>query len=413
MEKSLKNSTAVLLILNQENMNRVKSLSVFVLYFLYTSFAVQAQQLSARTNELTLTSANAKGNEQLPMITWINPGMELTATQEKKIAAQFTITGPEQVARLSFKLMDTKTNTLLAGKESITLTEKQQQTITQTVHLPSGYLELVLEITTKSGLIIREKRQIVSGIESNDLISLDRKDYALIFATDKYEHWSDLVNPIEDARAIAQELSTNYGFNVEVVENPTVDEVWQKIRSYSEMKFAPQDQLMVFFAGHGHFDETFGEGYVVARNSLNNDLARSSYISHNRLRGVVNNLPCNHVLLMLDVCFGGTLDPVIAKSRSATEELSTTQMLIRKWNYKTRKYITSGGKEYVSDGIPGKHSPFAAKFLEVLNSNGYGDMIVTLPELSGAFERLPQLPRFGSFGDDEKVSDFVFLRKTK
>lgn len=394
-------------------MNSLKFLSALALGSLCFVSSIQAQQLSARTNEWVLPKSATQENQNLPMIEWINPAMELTATQEERLVAKFTVTGIEQIARLSFKLIDSKTNTVLSEKDNIPLTEKQEQTITQPVRMPSGYLALVVEITTKSGVIVREKRQVASGRDNSELISLERKDYALIFATDKYDHWTDLVNPIEDARAIAQELSANYGFNVEVVENPTVDEVWQKIRSYSEMKFAPQDQLMVFFAGHGHFDDTFGEGYVVARNSLNNDLARSSYISHNRLRGVVNNLPCNHVLLMLDVCFGGTLDPVIAKGRGATSELSTTQMLVRKWNYKTRKYITSGGKEYVSDGIPGKHSPFAGKLLEALKSNGSGDMIVTLPELSVYFERLPQLPRFGSFGDDEKTSDFVFLRKTK
>lgn len=38
----------------------------------------------------------------------------------------------------------------------------------------------------------------------------------------------------------------------------------------------------------------FGEGYVVAKTKLEKDVSRTTYLSHNRLRGVINNIPCNH-----------------------------------------------------------------------------------------------------------------------
>lgn len=82
-----------------------------------------------------------------------------------------------------------------------------------------------------------------------------------------------------------------YGFDVELVENPTQDEMLVKIREYSERKYKPQDQLFIFFAGHGQFDDSFGEGYVVAKNSLENDRAKSSYISHSNLRSYIGNIP--------------------------------------------------------------------------------------------------------------------------
>jgi hypothetical protein len=189
-----------------------------------------------------------------------------------------------------------------------------------------------------------------------------------------------------------------------------MEEVWEKLREYNERKFNPQDQLMIFFAGHGHFDETFGEGYVVAKNSLGNDLSRASYISHNRLRGIVGNIPCKHILLMMDVCFGGTLDPLIARSRGTKEnEVSLNEFVVRKLQYTTRKYITSGGKEYVSDGVPGKHSPFAQSLIESLRARGGEDGVLTLAEMQAYLEKLKQQPRFGSFANDEALGDFVFV----
>ena len=210
------------------------------------------------------------------------------------------------------------------------------------------------------------------------------------------------------------ELKTKYGFEVEVIENPSQEDVFIKISEYVQKKFKPQDQLMIFFAGHGYFDDSFGEGFVVARNSLENDQAKTTYISHSRLRSVINNIPCEHVFLTMDVCFGGTFDPVIARARGGAdsyEEATKTEFLIRKLSYKTRKYLTSGGKTYVSDGVPGKHSPFALKLLQALKGSGGSDRILTLDEIRTHVEKLIPEPRSGSFGDDNPSSDFVFVSK--
>jgi uncharacterized caspase-like protein len=51
------------------------------------------------------------------------------------------------------------------------------------------------------------------------LLGRTGKDHALLFATDDYDHWPRLNNPIDDARAIADELKNYYGFETEVLEN--------------------------------------------------------------------------------------------------------------------------------------------------------------------------------------------------
>ena len=77
--------------------------------------------------------------------------------------------------------------------------------------------------------------------------------------------------------------------------------------------------------------------------------------------------------------------------------------------YKSRKYLTSGGKEYVSDGIKGQHSPFASKLLEALRSNGGEDGILTMTEVYNYMEKTSPTPHYGTFGDDEPGSDFLFI----
>ena len=78
---------------------------------------------------------------------------------------------------------------------------------------------------------------------------------------------------------------------------------------------------------------------------------------------------------------------------------------------KTRKYITSGGKDYVSDGIQGHHSPFVRKILEALRSYGGSDGILTLSELLARLEGIEPEPRSSEFGDNEPGSSFLFIAK--
>ncbi|HWA35590.1 MAG TPA: hypothetical protein VG737_15720, partial [Cyclobacteriaceae bacterium] len=110
----------------------------------------------------------------------------------------------------------------------------------------------------------------------------------------------------------------------------------------------------------------------------------------------------------------GTFDPVLAKARGADAlaEATDSQYLARKLTKRTRKYLTSGSKEYVSDGSRGKHSPFAEKFIQALREVGGGTgRILTLHELNTYFQTLSTEARSGSFGSDNPASDFVFVAK--
>ncbi|MCW5912763.1 MAG: caspase family protein, partial [Cyclobacteriaceae bacterium] len=229
-----------------------------------------------------------------------------------------------------------------------------------------------------------------------------------------YDNWGALVNPIFDSRTIVNELQSVYGFKTELIENATQDQVLVKLREYAEKQYGELDQLFVFFAGHGFYDETFKEGFVVTKESLPSDPGRGSYLAHSRIRSAIVNNPCKHVFLAMDVCFGGTIDQEAAHRNIEDEvygEPSQSEIIIRKLQFKTRKYLTSGGKEYVSDGIPGKHSPFAKQFIAALKSRGGNDGILTLSELTTFVETLKTAPQFGKFGSDQTGSDFLFIVK--
>jgi hypothetical protein len=264
-----------------------------------------------------------------------------------------------------------------------------------------------------------------SSTSSADLIQLAKADtaskeksyggtkYALIFATNDYDNYHDLINPMFDAKTIAEELTRNYGYQSHLVENATLDEILRMLKRYAQLSYDKEDQLFIFFAGHGKYDEIFREGYLVAKESKLQDDARTTFLSHSNLRTIVNNIPCDHIFLTMDVCFGGTFDPYLAAHRGDEqyEEVAKTEYIERKMKYKTRLYLTSGGKEYVPDGRPGEHSPFARKFLEALRSYGGKDGILTIGEIITYVEKVVPQPRTGEFGNNEPGSDFVFVAK--
>ncbi|MCB0489785.1 MAG: caspase family protein [Cyclobacteriaceae bacterium] len=382
---------------------------VIIIGIVMVSTLVFGQNLTATTSAIHVNlKEGLRPSKNVPSILWHSPLQEHSATTESFVQISATVVSALPISKVQIDVKDAITK-VSYGVKNLNANSK----ISERIYLPSPSVLLELLVTNAEGLTVSSGRSIVSGVDLlGNSVLVDRKDYALIFATDKYDHWDDLVNPINDAHSIADELKSKYGFETEIVENPTIEDVWEKLRAYNERKFKPQDQLLVFFAGHGQFDESFGEGYVVAKNSLANDKSKTTYISHNRLRGVVNNIPCEHIFMMMDVCFGGTFDPVLARARSAMAlEATDEELIVRKLSHKTRKYLTSGGKEYVSDGIPGHHSPFATKLLESFKTEGGADKILTIAEIQTNMEKLKQLPRFGSFGDDQPLSDFIFIRK--
>lgn len=390
-----------------------KTYSIWLWLAVLTMNTSLAQNFSGKTNDIRLnfTDPSYAGiATSLPVIIWKTPQLEYTNSQNSEIDIDAVVKSDVTLKSVKIILSDGTTS---RGEKPLDIAQPVELSVKQHLRLLDG--QNIIEIVAENikGGVISSSRSILVGKDAiADAIAIDRKDYVLLFATDQYDFWTDLVNPIDDAHSIAKVLKEKYGFETEIVENPNQEDVYIKLAEYAQRKFKPQDQLMIFFAGHGYFDEAFGEGFVVAKNSLENDKAKTTYISHNRLRGVINNISSQHIFLAMDVCFGGTFDPVIASARGMELGESTDmEFLVRKLGTRTRKYLTSGGKEYVSDGIPGKHSPFTLKILQALTEGGGSDRILTLSELKSYVEKLKPEPRLGSFGDDKPDSDFVFVSK--
>jgi formylglycine-generating enzyme required for sulfatase activity len=235
------------------------------------------------------------------------------------------------------------------------------------------------------------------------------KDYALFFAVDDYasnDNFANLPDPIVSAQKLARELREMYGFEAEIVRNPSKDEVYAKLQTYRQRSFGKDDQLLVFFSGHGDFDDFEVKGYFIPHAGPRIDLPT--------LGNIVTKIPCEHILLAIDACYSGTIDNRIAFkgkfSRPGVTLASERSRLVeRKLRNPSRLLLTSGAKQRTPSGNDG--SPFAKGFLRTLRSAyGSSDGLVTYEDLLAKLERVSPLPHHGQLMGHEEGS-FVFVAK--
>ena len=298
------------------------------------------------------------------------------------------------------------------------------------------------------------------GPTRSQLVDRTGKDFALFFATDTYTGekdrggaWMDLDTPIADAEKVAEKLREDYGFETRIVENPTKQELVNTIifdyqdkfidESGREFAYKEGSQLLIYFAGHGHYSEKGKAGYLVTRDSDGPgiDPGQFSALRQDELRGYIDSIECKRVLVMMDTCFSGMFDPGFQLRgypealRDVIENGTLSQIIERKLKLPTRWTFTSASNEYVADHDgKGGHSPFATAFIEALDSRGGEDKLLRLEEIwkkiqesrshpfyaviAADFERLynkefklPE-PRQAHFGDNldlHEGSDFLLF----
>ena len=119
-------------------------------------------------------------------------------------------------------------------------------------------------------------------------------------------------------------------------------------------RLQPEDNLIVYYSGHGHYDDEIDEGFWIPVDARRDD--ESSYISNANIVKRINSLQTQHTLLIVDSCFSGSL--VVRKRNAVPDE-----------RFKSRRILASGRHETVSDGREGENSPFAAGILTYLRQN--------------------------------------------
>jgi len=183
-------------------------------------------------------------------------------------------------------------------------------------------------------------------------------NYLLAIGIDRYQHWTPLDNAVKDAKDLIQVLTQQYQFDEGHVvalfdERATEANIYAAIRDLKR-QVTPQDNLVVYYSGHGHYDEDFDEGHWIPVDARTDTEDR--FISNSNIIKRINAIDAHHVLLIIDSCFSGSL--VVKKRNAAIDE-----------HFRSRRIVSSGRLETVSDGAPGQNSPFASGLITYLKRN--------------------------------------------
>ncbi len=289
--------------------------------------------------------------------------------------------------------MFTHTALLAVGENSFTLTATDTKR----------------NIATEQFTIKRNPNQQETNVvdnQTNNIVLKTGKYYALIIGNNKYQDQAitSLDEPINDATKIYNVLTTKYTFekqNVIFIKNATYVEM---IEAFDDLrnKITEEDNLLVFYAGHGYWNDETNLGYWLPVDAKKNSTAH--WIANSRISDYMSSIKSKHTLLIADACFSGS----IFKTRSA---FADAQPAINKlYELPSKKAMTSGNLKEVPD-----KSVFLQYLVKRLNNNT--DKYISADMLFASF-RIAIMnnsntePQFGTIQNaGDEGGEFIFIRK--
>jgi hypothetical protein len=235
-----------------------------------------------------------------------------------------------------------------------------------------------------------------------------RKFFALIIGINDYadDGLHDLDHPVADAAELNRVLQEYYTFNKEnihVLANPTRTAIIESFDALNE-KITARDHLLVFYAGHGIWDEGLNQGFWLPADAKMT--SKAQWISNSTIRDYIGGIQSKHTLLITDACFSGS----IFKERSAI--FNNSRAILEMYKLPSRKAMTSGALKTVPD-----KSVFITYLLKYLIN--HDQPLLSTEELFRTFKiavinNSPngQVPQYGPIGQaGDEGGDFIFLRR--
>jgi uncharacterized caspase-like protein len=129
-----------------------------------------------------------------------------------------------------------------------------------------------------------------------------------------------------------------------------------------------KDNLLIYYAGHGHLEEKIGRGYWIPTDGEVD--SNANWISTFAITDMLSTIVAKHILVVADTCYSGAL------TRSSLARLEAGMSSEARYNWlkimaekRSRTVLTSGDLKPVLDSGGGQHSIFAKAFINVLQEN--------------------------------------------
>ena len=239
-----------------------------------------------------------------------------------------------------------------------------------------------------------------------------------VIGINEYSRWPKLTNAVADATGIAQ-LFVQLGF-VEVVprllDAEATGNALRRLVTDDLSRLSPDDNLVLFFAGHGHThttklgDTSIKTGYVIPVDASSVGGQVATWVRLDSWLSDVSRLPPRHILVIIDACHSGVALGALVKWRAAVPPTGTTEELQRRLS---RRIITSALDDQIAmdSGPYPQHSLFTGCLMEGLRGGlaGRGRSVVTGSEIGlyvqqrvSTYPYSAQTPDFGALEHDDR-----------
>jgi tetratricopeptide (TPR) repeat protein len=252
-----------------------------------------------------------------------------------------------------------------------------------------------------------EKTTTDTDVKPVALTEKTGKNYAVFIASQNYDDSTipSLENPISDAIKLKLILKNSYNFtdeNIHTLFNPQRSDFKKKFLELTEA-LQPEDNLVIFYAGHGIWVDKEKKGYWLLTDAQRNDV--NTWLPNKLVLDMIAELPSRHTLLITDACFSGS----VFKSRSIGADAPAA---LKEMDSKiTRVAITSGNDTEVPDV-----SVFMKYLVKALNENK--DKYLTAQKMfvnqiiEAVMTETKTEPRYGTLELAGHVGgDFIFNKK--
>lgn len=212
--------------------------------------------------------------------------------------------------------------------------------------------------------------------------------WAVLIGINKFKNVPELKYAVQDAEGIKQLLIVDFGFQEDHIimlldDDANLNRIRSVLGDELTKKVQPNDQVLVFWAGHGQTYKLPSGGDMGYLIPVEGDPKRyySSCISMKEIRTIAELMPAKHVLFLVDACYSG-----LAADQKRGMPPETADYLRKITKAKGRQIITAGEKgEEVIESSDWGHSAFTYQLLLGLRNkvaDEDADGVITSTELA-------------------------------
>ncbi|HUR83317.1 MAG TPA: caspase family protein [Thermoanaerobaculia bacterium] len=233
--------------------------------------------------------------------------------------------------------------------------------------------------------------------------------YALVIGNSKYANLPAMPTAENDATAMADVLRSAYGFEVKLLLNANSKQILTTLYELSQ-NLAENDNLVVFYAGHGRRDLRNRRGWWLPVDAGSDANARTNWLPNQDVSDRLAMVPSRHILVLADASYVGDI------TRGAPQP-EPSAMTPAQWTKYVEATKRKRARLALASGTDGANPRFAAALIDALKkqkgvvpaSRIHREVVNTLTSGTQATSAVPTFaPLQSAFHDG---ADFLFERR--